>query len=267
MPVEPPAPLGTSRRYVAILALAIVVSAVVGGIGGYLLGLDRAISSRPIYRAAISVRTSDTTNSYQGQAPSRSVWLVVNLTLVNPGDVALGPGFRDWEVLDSGGLVLATPEAAFYSSRAVPANTSTGFVLVFDTYTSPAPTAIRLTLPDGGETAGALPIGAPRVIGVLPGRSQDGTNWTLTFTSVPSGLTTSGTTLTIFSPGGSTALAATAFSLLDYATHHAAYVQAYSGSSVGVGDRLLISTTTYPNGYTYQLSDGTTILASGTLQG
>src|SRR6267143_3730409 len=54
----------------------------------------------------------------------------------------------------------------------------------------------------------------PRAIGVAPSRSGDGTNWTLTFTSVPSGLTTAGTKLTIISGGGATALTSTAFSAL-----------------------------------------------------
>ncbi len=107
----------------------------------------------------------------------------------------------------------------------------------------------------------------PKAIGVLPSKSSDGTNWTLTFTSVPSGLTTSGTRLAISTPGGSTALASTAFSSVSYATNKVAYIQQVSGSAVGVGDKLLISTTQYgPSGYTYTISDGTNILASGTLQ-
>jgi len=119
----------------------------------------------------------------------------------------------------------------------------------------------------------------PRAIGVAPARSADGTNWTLTFTSVPSGLTTAGTRLTIITSGGSTSLASVAFSSLTSGNYgsgacapgptcqKAAYVQALVGTSVGVGDRVLISTTAYPTGYTYQISDGTSILASGTLQG
>jgi len=108
--------------------------------------------------------------------------------------------------------------------------------------------------------------GGPRALGVLPGRSSDGTNWTLTFTSVPSGLTVTGTKLTVITGGGATSLAAKAFGSLVYATDHAGYVQAVSGSAVGVGDRLLLSRTSFPTGYTYQISDGTSILASGTLQ-
>ncbi len=108
--------------------------------------------------------------------------------------------------------------------------------------------------------------GGPKAIGVLPGRSADGTNWTLTFTSVPSGETTTGTKLTIITGGGSTALASTAFSALTYSANKAVYVQTGSGTTVTVGDRLLVSTTTYPTGYTYQLSDGTSILASGRFQ-
>ena len=108
----------------------------------------------------------------------------------------------------------------------------------------------------------------PKAIGVLSGRSTDGTNWTLTFTSVPSGLTTLGTKLTIITGGGGTALASKAFSAVTWTTDRVTYVQSVSGSAVGVGDRLLISRTTYgPTGFTYQLSDGSSILASGALQG
>jgi len=118
--------------------------------------------------------------------------------------------------------------------------------------------------------------GGPRAIGVLPGRSQDGTNWTLTFTSVPSGLSTAGTKLTVISGGGSTVLSSIAFSAItaDYVSpcstgNCAKYVPAVNGAtSVGVGDRVLISTTKYgPSGFTYQISDGTSILASGQLTG
>ena len=105
----------------------------------------------------------------------------------------------------------------------------------------------------------------PRAIGIAPARSADGTNWTLTFTSVPSGLTTSIVRLTLITGGGSTALPSTPLNALVYSTARAAYVQAVAGPTVGVGDRLLISTTTYPTGYQYQLSDGTSILASGRL--
>ena len=108
----------------------------------------------------------------------------------------------------------------------------------------------------------------PKTIGVVPGRSTDGTNWTLTFANVPTGLTTAGTKLTIISGSGSTTLGSKAFSALTWATDKVVYIQASAGSAVGVGDRLLISTTTYgPSGYSYQLSDGTSILAQGSLQG
>ena len=106
----------------------------------------------------------------------------------------------------------------------------------------------------------------PRAIGLFVARSSDGTNWTLTLTSVPSGLSTSVTRLTLISPGGQTALGPTAFAVLSYSADRVAYSQAQPSSTVGVGDRLLISAATYPTGYTYQISDGTSILASGALQ-
>src|SRR6267143_3276140 len=54
----------------------------------------------------------------------------------------------------------------------------------------------------------------PKTLGVVPGRSTDGTNWTLTFANVPTGLTTAGTKLTIISGSGSTTLGSKAFSAL-----------------------------------------------------
>ena len=105
-----------------------------------------------------------------------------------------------------------------------------------------------------------------RVMGVVVARSADGTNWTLTITSVPTGLYPSTAKLAVITSGGATALAATAFVSLNYVSQRAAYVQSQPGGPVAVGDRLLLSTTTYSTGYTYQISDGTSILAAGMLR-
>ena len=106
----------------------------------------------------------------------------------------------------------------------------------------------------------------PLAIGVATTRSADGTNWTLTFTSVPSGLTTSGTRLTMFARNGSTALAAKPLNALVYSSDRAAYVQTVPSASLGIGDWLLISTTMYPAGYQYQLVSGSNVLVTGILQ-
>ncbi len=114
----------------------------------------------------------------------------------------------------------------------------------------------------------SVPTGpAPRSIGVNLARSSDGTNWVLTFTSVPTGLSPFTTMLTVLTGGGATALPATPLSsLYNYSSQGALYSQYQPGGPVAVGDRLLISTAIYPAGYGYRLSDATTTFASGPLQ-
>lgn len=119
----------------------------------------------------------------------------------------------------------------------------------------------------GRQIANTMPPGTgnPRLMGISVGRSADGTNWTLLITSVPTGLGPSSVKLAILTSGGSIALASTAFASLNYATDRAAFVQAQSGGTVTVGDRLLISTLSYPPGYGFQIADSTGVLAAGTL--
>src|SRR5438128_3083867 len=102
----------------------------------------------------------------------------------------------------------------------------------------------------------------PRVMGVNIGRSGDGTNWTLLLTSTPTGLTTSAVKLTITTSGGLTSLSPTAFSALtsgNWNTNKAQFVGT-GGTTIVVGDRVLISTTTYPSGYGVQIADSQGIL-------
>jgi len=102
----------------------------------------------------------------------------------------------------------------------------------------------------------------PRVMGVNIGTSGDGTNWTLLITTTPSGLTTSAVKLTITTTGGLTALNPIALSSLtsgSWNTNKAQFVGT-GGTTVVVGDRLLISTTTYPSGYGVQIADSQGIL-------
>ena len=102
----------------------------------------------------------------------------------------------------------------------------------------------------------------PRVMGVNIGTSGDGTNWTLLITTTPSGLTTSAVKLTITTTGGLTALNPIALSSLtsgSWNTNKAQFVGT-GGTTVVVGDRVLISTTTYPPGYGVQIADSQGIL-------
>jgi hypothetical protein len=104
----------------------------------------------------------------------------------------------------------------------------------------------------------------PRVIEVNVARSGDGTNWILAFISVPAGLTIYDTMLTILTSTGATALPATPLGFLNYSSEGAYYEQAQPGGPVVAGDRLLISTSTYPTGFGWRISDATTVFATGT---
>src|SRR5947209_17461486 len=93
-------------------------------------------------------------------------------------------------------------------------------------------------------------------------RFRSGTNWTLLLTSTPTGLTTSAVKLTITTSGGLTSLSPTAFSALtsgNWNTNKAQFVGT-GGTTIVVGDRVLISTTTYPSGYGVQIADSQGIL-------
>jgi len=108
------------------------------------------------------------------------------------------------------------------------------------------------------------PTGGPQVMGVTRQLSPDSTNWTLLITSSPTGLSTSGTTLTIVSPGGATVLAATAFSALVYATNGAVF-QSDGDSTVEAAESVLINASTYPVNFTVRIAAASGILYQGTL--
>jgi len=102
----------------------------------------------------------------------------------------------------------------------------------------------------------------PRVMGVNIAISGDGTNWTLLITSTPAGLTTSAVKLTITTSANLTALGPIAFSALtsgSWSTNHAQFLGS-GGTTIVVGDRLLISTTAYPSGYSVQIADSQGVL-------
>ncbi len=114
------------------------------------------------------------------------------------------------------------------------------------------------------------PVGPPPSLGVSVSLSADGTNWTLTFTSVPTGLSQNQTTLTLISSAGATMLGATTLYQLEGAgVSGVEYVPLMTGptyTSCSAGDRILILTSTYVTGSQYVITYSGSILASGMLQ-
>jgi flagellin-like protein len=123
------------------------------------------------------------------------------------------------------------------------------------------------------------PGSTPKAIGVYISKSSDGTNHTLTFASVPTGLSTATTYVSIQTTGGLTAIGQTALStytatgtvvtLSSGGKVYIAYSNIKSGT-VGAGDILrigttLAGTTTSTSGYKVTISTGSTILFTGTL--
>ncbi len=105
-------------------------------------------------------------------------------------------------------------------------------------------------------------------MGVNISRSGDGTNWTLLITTTPTGLTLSAIKLTITTGGGAnTVVNNIAFSSLtstNWNTNKAQFV-GNGGSTVIVGDRVLVSTTSYPAGYQVLIADSQGVLYSHAL--
>jgi hypothetical protein len=119
----------------------------------------------------------------------------------------------------------------------------------------------------------------PMALGVAVTRSADGTNWTLTFASVPSGLNPSTTYLSLNAASGVSLLGATSLSALPGGvvplTNSAAglYIQ-YQGITpayLSAGDAVHIATTfagtnASTTGMQVQFTTAGTVLYSGTLQ-
>lgn len=99
----------------------------------------------------------------------------------------------------------------------------------------------------------------PRAMGIALTKSQDGKNWTLTVVSTPPGLTQSEARLTLFAPNGSV-MVSKSFLALVFSTDGALFVG--SGSTVAVGDRLLVDTARYGTRYEVQIADATSVLYS-----
>src|SRR2546422_318074 len=142
--------------------------------------------------------------------------------------------------------------------------TGDAFRVTGDSAPLPYSTLFRFDLmtSSGAIISGMTWTTGPRVMGVNITISGDGTNWTLLITSTPTGLTTSAVKLTIITSANLTALGPTAFSALtsgSWSTNHAHFVGT-GGPTIVVGDRLLISTTAYPSGYSVQIADSQGVL-------
>lgn len=110
----------------------------------------------------------------------------------------------------------------------------------------------------------------PRALGVSIGLSPDGTNWTLSFVAVPTGLSQNATTLSLYSSGGSVLLGATTLYQLEGAGMSGVVYRPLqtgpSNTSCSAGDRVLILVSRYPSGTQYSIANGGSVLASGLLQ-
>jgi len=110
------------------------------------------------------------------------------------------------------------------------------------------------------------PGGTPQAMGVGVQPSSDGSNWIVTVLSTPTGKLYASTTLAIFHGDGSANLTATAFASLGAANGCSLSKVSTTATAIQVGDRVLCKTSWYVSGSQYQISDGTTLLATGKLQ-
>src|SRR2546421_6205932 len=108
----------------------------------------------------------------------------------------------------------------------------------------------------------------PRVMVVNIGRAVDGPIWTRLNTSTLPSLTTSAVKLTVTTGGGAnTVVNNIAFASLtagNWNTNKAQFIGS-GGTTLIVGDRLVISTTSYPAGYQVLIADSQGILYSHAL--
>ncbi len=114
----------------------------------------------------------------------------------------------------------------------------------------------------------------PRALGVVISLSSDGSNWILTFTSVPTGVTQNGTMLYLTSASGPTLLPGTTLYQLEGSGQLGVrYVPSVTGptfTTCAAGDRILAATgngtSQYPAGTQAVIVNGGSVLFSGTLQ-
>ncbi len=113
------------------------------------------------------------------------------------------------------------------------------------------------------------PGNAPKQIGATMTRSGDGTNWVITFTSVPTGMTAGQVSISISYPSGAVDVAALPLSsgntTISY--HPATGGTPSTTTALSAADTILLSTTAYLSGYKVTLtSSGSIVYGPQTLQ-
>jgi len=105
----------------------------------------------------------------------------------------------------------------------------------------------------------------PQAMGVSV--TSNSVNWVILVSSTPSGKAYTATTLTLLKPDATTNLTATFWADLDVAVDGCSLEKTNpSAAGVTVGDRLLCRRNWYAVDSSYQISDGTTLLATGVLR-
>ena len=138
---------------------------------------------------------------------------------------------------------------------------------VTGSFTPAVSVGILLNIIDVPSTTSAA--NPPQSLGVAISKSSDGSNWVLTFTSVPSGLSNTTPYLTVLTSGYATAVPVTALGSIYTSAYGSSvvYSPATLGSStLSSADWILLSAATYPAGYQVQISTTNAILFSATLQ-
>jgi len=115
------------------------------------------------------------------------------------------------------------------------------------------------------------PGGTPTAWGVNIGKSGDQSNWTLTFTSIPSSAATNSVFITIRNAAGAAVTGATNVMFSTIATggaggYNAMYFAPSSNGLVSTGDVLRLSAVSYPTGYQVQIVSGTSVVYTHALQ-
>src|SRR2546422_2923295 len=110
------------------------------------------------------------------------------------------------------------------------------------------------------------PGGTPQAMGVGVQPSSDGSNWIRSDVHTPALQSRPPLALPIFHGNSSANLTATAFASLGAANGCSLSKVSTTATAIQVGDRVLCKTTWYVSGSQYQISDGTTLLATGKLQ-
>ena len=98
-----------------------------------------------------------------------------------------------------------------------------------------------------------------------------GSNWSMLVSHVSGTMLLSGTIISIFDHNGAVKMPMSAVPLssltqANWGTYHVVYQSLSGGSTIKVGDRILVYKPSYPSGNGYQISESSGILATGHFQ-